>query len=281
MARAAILISAVVLVACSSISPTSSPSAPPPASLTPPPTSTPVAFSSALYLKLRAAGTVSGAPLGYIEYAPPSVGDGTAPLLVFFHGSEESGDGDESSLSSLFATGIPRVLENNAWPEDRPFIVLMPQFGPTSSHCTDSGQINDFLQFAIDYYPVDRTRVYLTGLSCGAFGTWDYLGEHTNELVAAAVPIAGDGHYAFDTAGCDLGRVPIWAIHGGADRNVDPSGSEDPIEALNSCVDPPPVDARINVYPGVGHAIWQSFYDGTKKGVDIYAWLLQYTNPAD
>jgi predicted peptidase len=229
--------------------------------------------------------TVEGAPLGYIEYVPPGAFDTAQPLapplLVFLHGSGESGDGDASSLQSLYVTGLPRVLNNNGWPESQPFVILMPQFGPDPSHCTDSTLIHEFLEFAIQQYAVDRERVYLTGLSCGAIGAWEYLGEHTDELVAAAVLIAGDGNYAIELAGCDLARVPIWAIHGGDDQAVDVSGSEAPIAALNECTDPPPVDARINVYPGVGHVMWQPFYDRSKSDVDIYAWMLGYTNPAD
>jgi len=301
--RFALAALAALAIACSSASPTASPSqsstlppnptpaptapstpSPEPApTSTPRPTATPVTYRSSEHLTLRPVGTVEGSPLGYIEYLPPATGDAhpAAPLLVFLHGSGESADGDASSLTALYATGIPRVIETDNWPQARPFIVLMPQFGPDELHCTDSALIDEFLRFAIDYYDVDRTRVYLTGLSCGAFGAWDYLGEHTDEFVAAAVLIAGDGHYAFDTAGCELGRVPIWAIHGGNDLQVDVSGSVDPITALNECTDPVPVDARLNVYPGVGHAIWQPFYEGTKRDVDIYAWMLGYTNPAE
>jgi poly(3-hydroxybutyrate) depolymerase len=302
--RLALAALAVVAVACSSASPSASPTSlaghtsaptatptpsvspspqPTPAS-TPQPTASPVTYRSSEHVTLHPAGTVPRAPLGYVEYEPPNAFDADAPappLLVFLHGSGESGDGDASSLTALFATGLPRVLSTDNWPEDRPFVVLAPQFGPTQEMCTDPGLIDMFLRFAVRHYPVDRTRVYLTGLSCGAFGAWDYLGMHTNERVAAAVLFSGDGHYAFELAGCDLGRVPIWAIHGGADLNVDPNGSIDPITDLNACTDPPPVDARLNVYPGVGHAVWQPFYDGSKRDVDIYAWMLGYTNPQE
>ena len=269
----------LLALACSTAapSPTASPSLAP--TQTPSPTATPVLYRSSEHLVLRPVGTMEGSPLGYIEYLPPASGDDLPPLLVFLHGSGESADGDASSLTALYATGIPRVIETDAWPRERPFIVLMPQFGPDELHCTDPALIDEFLRFAIDHYDVDRSRLYLTGLSCGAFGAWDYLGEHTDELIAAAVLIAGDGHHAFDTAGCELGRVPIWAIHGDNDLQVDVSGSVDPITALNECTDPAPVDARLNVYPGVGHAIWQPFYDGTKRDADIYAWMLGYINP--
>ena len=57
--------------------------------------------------KLRPIGTVEGAPLGYFEYLPPDYGKQPSPLLVFFHGSGESGAGDEGSLAKLASAGIP------------------------------------------------------------------------------------------------------------------------------------------------------------------------------
>ena len=84
----------------------------------------------------------------------------------------------------------------------------------------EAKEIDAFLRFALKHYGVDPTRIYVTGLSCGAIGLWNYLAAHRNELVAAAVPIAGYGIGAVELAGCDLARVPIWAFHGSADENV-------------------------------------------------------------
>ena len=66
---------------------------------------------------------------------------------------------------------------------------------------------------------------YATGLSCGAFGTGNTWRSTRDEQVAAAVPSAGEGRPAWATAGCDLGKVAIWAFHGELDDVVDPQGS--------------------------------------------------------
>ena len=134
------------------------------------------------------------------------------------------------------------------------------------------------MTFAMAHYDVDPSRVYITGLSCGAIGSWGYLGAHTNERVAAAVLIAGDGHDAYSQAGCALGKVPIWAFHGDADTTVLPSGSVDPINALDACTNPAAVDAKLTLYPGVGHNSWDQTYN-LSSGNDIYAWMLGYTKP--
>ena len=221
-----------------------------------------------------------GAPLGYAEYLPPGYGDGTPrPLLVFHHGVGESGDGSEAELDILFNTGLPTLIENDSWPEERPFIVLMSQHdAPPNTSCHSVTEVRSFLEFAMSEYAVDPTRVYITGLSCGAIGSWDYLGQDTDTLVAAAVLIAGNGNPAFGNAGCELGRVPIWAFHGDADNQVGQNGSIGPIEALNACTNPAPVEAKLTIYPGVGHNSWDMTYDGS-AGHDIYAWMLGYTKP--
>ncbi len=60
--------------------------------------------------------------------------------------------------------------------------------------CTTPDEVHDFIDFAVANYNVDPARVYVTGLSCGAYGIWEYLAKYHDDLqVAAAVPIAGDG----------------------------------------------------------------------------------------
>ena len=86
----------------------------------------------------------------------------------------------------------------------------------------------------------------------------------------------GDGNGAFNNAGCDLGKVAIWAFHGDADGTVSPNGSINPIENLNECDSPAPVEAKLTIYPGVGHNSWDRTYDGS-AGHDIYGWLLGHS----
>jgi predicted peptidase len=231
---------------------------------------------------MRPVGSMAGAPSGYAEYVPPGYGVGAPrPLLVFLHGSDENGDGSERALQRLARTAVPRLIQNDRWPADRPFIVLMPQHrGAPRSLCADGDEIEEFLAFAVEHYEVDRERVYLTGTSCGAVAAWDYLGQHKDEIVTAAVLIAGDGREAVEEGGCEVGRVAIWAFHGGADDLVSSAGSVEPITALRACTDPPPADLELIVFDGVGHAIWNPIYDGS-LGHDVFAWLLEHQNRSE
>src|SRR5262249_22573717 len=96
------------------------------------------------------------------------------PLLIALHGSGENGDGSKASLHRLLDGGIPKLIADDEWPAARPFIVLAPQHPDSAvDACPEPPEIDEFLQFAMKRYDVDTTRVYLTGLSCGAIGGWE------------------------------------------------------------------------------------------------------------
>jgi predicted esterase len=208
---------------------------------------------------------------GFWEYLPPGYGGGEKyPLLVFLHGIGENGNGD-SELDKVPNAGIPALMKKDQWPTDRPFVVLSPQH--PGGGCHTAAEIHALFEFALSHYDINPARVYLTGLSCGAIGSWNYLGEHLDEQIVAMVPIAGDGKGAFGKQGCMLGKVPIWAFHGDKDDVVNFSGTTQPIEGLQAC-DPKP-EAEMVIYPDVKHDSWSMTYD-LSAGHDIYAWLLEH-----
>ncbi len=217
----------------------------------------------------------SDAPLGYWEYLPPGYGDGPVPLLVFTHGAAWQGEGTLETLQALLEVGPPNLISTDTWPNERPFIVLSPQ-NPRSG-CFDAGDIDAFYHYAVEHYDVDIQRIYHTGQSCGAIGAWNYLAEHLDEFVTAAVLISGDGRAAFEQAGCELGRVAIWGLHNENDSSVSSTGTIDPINGLLAC-EPTP-DVQLTIYPGeTAHDAWTKTYD-LSAGNDIYSWLLEHVHP--
>ena len=243
--------------------------------------------------------------LGYYEYLPPGYGDGEPrPLLIALHGADGSGDGRLAELDNLFETGIPDLIRSDAWPPDRPFVVLVPQhempasaeryascegvplFGSClmelqhraghpvdESVCMTPTELHAFLTYAIATYDVDPQRVYLTGLSCGAFAAYEYAATYGAEQIAAMVPIAGEARPAWEAAGCTLGEVAIWAFHGDRDDALDVQGTIEPMNDLMDCPGLPEAGVELTVYSGVDHDSWTRTYD-LNAGHDIYAWLL-------
>ncbi len=120
--------------------------------------------------------------------------------------------------------------------------------------------------------------MYITGLSCGAFGVWEYLAKYHGQQVAAAVPIAGDGRPGSSADYCSLGATPLWAFHGLLDDTVDPQGSIEPMNALADCHVVPPEQAKLTLYPDRDHNSWDPAYGGA-DGNDIYSWMLGFSNP--
>jgi hypothetical protein len=56
----------------------------------------------------------------------------------------------------VFKLGIPKLIRADDWPDDRPFVVLMPQYGADDANdCRLGDEVAAFLRFAIDNYDVD------------------------------------------------------------------------------------------------------------------------------
>ena len=126
-------------------------------------------------------------------------------------------------------------------------------------------------------YPVDESRVYLTGMSGGGIGVWNYAVAHPERL-AAIVPISGSGSTG---KACTLKGVAVWAFHNQTDNIVGSAGSVNMINAIQAC--PPQKEAKILIFPDTGHDCWRRVYDknhanwSKSPGIakfDIYDWLL-------
>ena len=84
------------------------------------------------------------------------------PAILFLHGSGERG----SDLSFLARNGPPHVAATRGLP----FVVIAPQLPAGETWSADALlALLDRLQGALR---IDTTRVYLTGLSMGGYGTW-------------------------------------------------------------------------------------------------------------
>jgi hypothetical protein len=236
-------------------------------------------------------GGGSGAPNGFYEYLPPGYdGSAAAPLLVFWSGAGQEGNGT-TDLPNVIAYGPPELIAKDQWDKKRPFIVLTPQYTPKSGQiapggaCPAGANVDAFLTWALTTYNVDKKRVYLTGLSCGGIGTWDYLGKYRGSVVAAAVPIAGNpgdptqSDSAWGRAGCGLGEVAIWSFHGDKDDVVPFAPDQATTNDLIACPAPPRRKAVFTDVAGGGHGIWDPIYFLQGNYGDIYQWMLDNAKP--
>ncbi len=195
------------------------------------------------------------ANLAYLVFLPEGYRQAQTrwPLIFFLHGAGESGN----NLVKVKIHGPPKIAETNS---AFPFIVVAPQ-SPGRGWNPDT--LNALLDEVIAGYRVDADRVYLTGLSMGAHGTW-MLGAAHPEKFAALVPICGRGNPADAKK---LAGLPIWVFHGAKDNLVPIKRSEEMVEAIRAAGG----NVKFTVYPEAGHDSWKEAYDDP----ELYRWLLQ------
>ncbi len=186
-------------------------------------------------------------PKGYEE------SDKQWPMILFLHGAGESGD----ELAKVKRHGPPKLVQQ----KDYPFIIVSPQ-SPRRGWNTEAlmGLVDD----VASKYRVDQSRIYLTGLSMGGFGTWS-LAEAYPDRFAAIAPICGGGDPK--QAG-RLKDLPIWVFHGAKDTTVPLKRSEDMVQAVKDAGG----DAKLTVYPDAGHDSWTETYNNP----ELYEWFLKH-----
>lgn len=194
----------------------------------------------------------------YLLYLPSEFrqeNDRKWPLLIFLHGSGERGD----DLAMVKVHGPPREIEAG---RTLPFILVSPQVPANGSW--DIDLLDAILDELLENLPVDAERVYLTGLSMGGHATWTWAAQRP-ERFAAIAPVCGSGHLY---RACQLRTVPVWAFHGDRDDVVPSVQSVAMVKAVQDCGG----DARLTLYPDVGHDAWSETY----ANPGLYEWLLRH-----
>lgn len=201
------------------------------------------------------------ARLGYLLHLPPDYQTESGekwPLILFLHGKGERGD----DLDLVKKHGIARIVEEQP---DFPFIAVSPQCPITSWWPEEVETLKGLLDFILATYPVDRKRVYLTGLSMGGYGAWA-LGSAYPKMFAAVAPICGGG----DTDKvCALKNTPVWTFHGDDDETVPFSETAKMVQALTACKG----KVTLTIYKDVGHDSWTETY----ANPELYKWFLSHT----
>ena len=242
-------------------------------------------------------------PVNYWQYLPPKRYRHNPPVLIFLHGfGEEAPDDDPGNLRLVLLHGPPQLVAHGndlCFTVDGRrscFLMLAPQALP--SHDWYGPSVVTTVERMIDRARVlggDMSRVYLTGLSMGGAGTWTFAGASEwdrggrlgGSELAAMLVVSGttDGF-----SGCRIAStgVAVWAVHGTADKVLDPIGDIGGVRAVNACTHPrPSVRALLTLFRGVGHDTWDRMYDPRSRfdprrgrpdpaGVNAYQWLLMH-----
>lgn len=180
------------------------------------------------------------------------------PLVIFLHGRSLSG----RNLSRVLRYGIVDAI-NRGRKIDA--FVLAPQ-NPRGSW--NPSKINDLLEWTKTRYAIDIPRVYVVGMSMGGYGTIDFAGTYP-EKVAAAMALCGGGSQF--SPHCGLTKVPLWIIHGTADKVTPVAESQKVVNAMKECGDTTLL--RFDRLKGVNHSKPARFFYWEKT----YEWLFAHS----
>ncbi|MFS1512622.1 prolyl oligopeptidase family serine peptidase [Chengkuizengella sp. SCS-71B] len=190
--------------------------------------------------------------------------DEKRPLILFLHGVGERGD----DLELIKKHGIPKIVGEK---DDFPFITISPQCPVESVWDRELEMLFFLIQDVAQNYKVDISRIYLTGISMGGYGTW-CLAEKYPSLFAALIPICGVSLplVRFRSGINQLNNTPIWVFHGAEDESVPIHHSEEMVKALHQAGG----KVKFTIYPHLGHDSWTRTYENE----EIYEWMLTHKN---
>ncbi|MCM1291085.1 MAG: phospholipase [Prevotella sp.] len=157
---------------------------------------------------------------------PDSVGvseKDAKPVIIFLHGASLCGN----DLNKVKRYGTIDAIEKGRYLDA---YVIAPQ---NPGGAWKPNKIMNVLDYVSKSANIDHNRVYVLGMSLGGYGTIDLAATYPNRI-AAAIAMCGGGSVK-DLSG--LSQVPLWIIHGTADRAVSVAQSDRVVNILKSSGD--------------------------------------------
>ena len=187
--------------------------------------------------------------LGFLLYLPSDyeTSEGPWPVIYHLHGGGEcegqTGFGPLTKdgvnlLSAVKAHGIPAIAEDNSLP----CVVVSPQCpyqegGRTRGWGTPTSiaALEQLADMISDSLNVDTNRQYLTGLSMGGYGTWEWAFASPGRFAALAPVCGGWRDDATRAQACSrIAHVPHYIAHGANDKIVPVERSDTMVQALRN-----------------------------------------------
>jgi len=204
-------------------------------------------------ITVRQIDTKGGNISNYLLYIPDTYNSEKSykwPVVIFLHGVGEMG----SDINVVRGSGLVRVVKG------KPCVMIAPQ---CLSGWWNPQYFDLVYKEVLAKYHVDPSRVYLTGLSMGGYGTWDWSSAHP-EKFAAIIPICGGGDVNRMPA---LKTMPTWVFHAADDPTVNVENSRTLVKALKAIGG----NVQYTEYATGGHDAWTRTY----ANADVYTWLLK------
>ncbi|HUQ67230.1 MAG TPA: PKD domain-containing protein [Flavitalea sp.] len=219
--------------------------------------------------------------IGFLEFRPSDYPEGKHPLIIFLHGIGEKGNGTGAQLRRVHCCGIPAYIRGGnkmrfTWQgKTESFVVLSPQLSTKYSRWQPF-YTSELIKYAKANLNIDPDRIFVTGLSMGGGGTWNFASSSlTNaESVAGIAPVVAP---CMMSNGCNIANadLPVMAIHVWDDKAAPASCTVNAIKSINACH--PAVTPNLIMYANGGHYVWvRRAFDTahTYQDPNMYEWFL-------
>lgn len=272
-------------------------------------------FPHLLHHKKPGLNIADGMFKGLLEYLPKeyNAADSTKkyPVIIYFHGYDARGEGTSYDLCKILWDGItgpgaslPPLIEGRMFPEsvrsggqEYSFVVISPQFThylyPSDYPTVE--EVDAIVDYVVDNYRVDPSRVYLTGMSTGANMVIEYAGSRVSRGKIAAVStsslcdsvsVSTNINRDITPANVVANDVGLWLMQCTDDERCSADISRG---WYNQVVAAGGKKARLTIldnnHPNpmfhcarYEHNTWFKFYDPgfRQEGMNLYEWFLQF-----
>ncbi len=179
------------------------------------------------------------------------------PVIFYLHGASARGN----NLESVKRYGLPYFLSKG---KKLDCIVVAPQC-PWKKNWASENWFDPVYEEVASKLRVDSTRIYLTGMSLGGFGTWA-LALRMPDRFAAIAPLCGGGEPQWAST---ISNIPTWVFHGTADNVVPIRRSQEMVDALRK---QHADNVKFTRLQNKGHDINRVYNDD-----DLYSWMKQFS----
>lgn len=194
----------------------------------------------------------------YLLYLPENYDriENDWPMMIFLHGAGNA----IWNIEEIREADPPALFEQDVRSD---YILLCPQLHDDVHWDVD--RLDAITQDVLENYRIDEKRLYITGLSRGGFGAWEYAVTCPNRF-AAVVPIS-----ARDVAAVErLANTPVWIFHGDLDDGVPWQGAQFMYNRLKNVSG----NVQFTLYNNVGHWAWEPAYDTD----NLWRWIFSQEN---
>jgi len=234
--------------------------------------------------KTHTNASIASYSMPYRLFIPDGYNANTSyPIVLYLHGAGDRGTDNNSPLNGSRGASLWAEVANQA---SFPCFVVAPQcpankqwvntnwslgsYSITNIPMSDElKMVKDIIETLETQYNIDASRLYITGLSMGGYGTWDFILRYPT-MFKAAIPICGAG----DPSKASLiSAIPLRVFHSSDDPIVPVAGSREMVNAINA-VGPNTRTEFYTEYANQGHESWVNAYNSP----DLVNWLFT-SNP--